>query len=94
MARPADLTAGIQELRDDFVNYWFDEANPNRTEGLRHLSLYRKEWNDRLGFWREKPREDGHQHAADALRQKAQGYSAPSARGLRRKRRYRSAMAA
>jgi len=92
VARTADLTAGIQELRDDFGSYWFDETNC--AEGLRHLGLYRKEWNDRLGCWREKPREDGHQHAADALRQKAQGYSASSARGFRRKRRYRSAMAA
>jgi hypothetical protein len=90
--RVADVTAGIQELRDDFGNYWIDETHC--AEGLRHLGLYRKEWNDRLGCWRETPRQDGHQHAADALRQKAQGYSAPSARRLRRKHRYRSAMAA
>lgn len=90
--RVADITAGIQQMRDDFGNYWFDETNC--AEGLRHLGLYRKEWNDRLGCWRERPREDGHPHAADALRQKAQGYSVPGAGGLRRKRRYRSAMAA
>ena len=90
--RIVDLTAGIQALRDDFSSYWFDDANC--AEGLRHLGLYRKQWNDTLGCWRETPREDGHQHAADALRQKAQGYSAPSARGFRRKHRYRSAMAA
>jgi hypothetical protein len=90
--RIVDLTAGINELRDDFGNYWFDETNC--AEGLRHLGLYRKQWNDTLGCWRETPREDGHQHAADALRQKAQGYSAPSARRSRRKHRYRSAMAA
>ena len=90
--RIVDLTAGIQTLRDDFSSYWFDETNC--AEGLRHLGLYRKQWNDTLGCWRETPREDGHQHAADALRQKAQGYSSPSARGFRRKQRYRSAMAA
>jgi hypothetical protein len=78
-------------LRDDFGNFWFDETNC--ADGLRHLGLYRKKWNDHLGCWREKPREDGHQQAADALRQKA-SYSARSARGLRRKHRYRSAMAA
>jgi hypothetical protein len=33
--------AGIQELRDDFGNYWFDETNCS--EGLRRLGLYRKE---------------------------------------------------
>ncbi len=90
--RIVDLTAGINKLRDDFGSYWFDEENC--AEGLRHLGLYRKQWNDTLGCWRETPREDGHQHAADALRQKAQGYSAPSARRFRRKHRYRSAMAA
>jgi hypothetical protein len=90
VARVADLTAGIQEMRDDFNSYWFDAENC--AEGLRHLGLYRKEWNDRLGCWRDKPREDGNQHAADALRQKAQGYSGPVAK--RKKHRNRSAMAA
>jgi hypothetical protein len=40
--RVVDLTAGIQELRDDFGNYKFDEANC--AEELRHLSLYRKDY--------------------------------------------------
>jgi hypothetical protein len=78
------------QMRDDFGAYWFDETNC--AEGLRHLGLDRKEWNDRLGCWRETPRQDGHQHAVDALRQKAQAWSEPSKR--RRKHRYRSAMAA
>ena len=39
------LTAGIQELRDDFSSYWIDEAHC--ADGLKHLGLYRKEWNDR-----------------------------------------------
>jgi hypothetical protein len=93
VARTADLTAGIQELRDDFSSYWIDEAHC--ADGLKHLGLYRKEWNDRLGCWRDTPRQDGHQHAADALRQKAQGYHPPSTSGLRRRNRNRnrSAMA-
>jgi hypothetical protein len=91
VVRTADLTAGIQELRDNFTSYWFDEANC--AVGLKHLVLYRKEWNDRLGCWRDTPRQDGHQHAADALRQKAQGYAPPSHGRLWRRRRNRSAMA-
>lgn len=90
VARVADLTAGIQQMRDDFGSYWFDETNC--AEGLRHLSLYRKEWNDRLGCWRETPREDGHQHAADSIRQKAQGYTGPATK--RKKNRNRGGMAA
>lgn len=88
--RIADVTAGIQMMRDDFGHYWFDETNC--AAGLKHLGLYRKEWNDRLGCWRETPREDGHQHAADALRQKAQAYSEPTT--YRRRAGRRSAMAA
>jgi hypothetical protein len=91
VARTADLTAGIQELRDDFTSFWFDEANC--ADGLKHLGLYRKEWNDRLGCWRDTPRQDGHQHAADALRQKAQGYAPPSRQPRQWRRRNRSAMA-
>lgn len=90
--RVADLTAGIQQLRDDFNSYWFDETNC--AEGLRHLGLYKKEWNDRFGCWRDTPRKDGHQHAADAIRQKAQGYSPPaSVTASKHKRRNRSGMA-
>lgn len=92
VARVADLTAGIQELRDDFGSYWFDEALC--AEGLKHLSLYKKAWNDRLGCWRDTPLENGHQHAADAIRQKAQGYAAPSMSGpSARRNRNRSGMA-
>ncbi len=91
--RVVDLTAGINQLRDDFNSYWIDETKCS--QGLAHLALYKKEWNDRLGCWREKPRQDGHQHAADALRQKAQGYRPPNSTTgtVRRARRNRSGMA-
>jgi hypothetical protein len=82
----ADVVAGIQQLRMAFSGYWFDEERC--AEGLKHLGLYRKEWNDRLGVWSERPREDGHDHAADAIRQHAQGYrpsqSTPRKTGTRR----------
>lgn len=91
VAPTPDLTAGIQQLRDDFGSYWFDETNC--AEGLKHLGLYKKAWNERLGCWRDTPLENGNQHAADAIRQKAQGYAAPSSSGARRKHRNRSGMA-
>lgn len=68
--RVAELTAGIQQLRMDFNHYWFDETAC--ALGLKHLENYRKDWNDRMGVWSTRPRHNGHQHAADALRQKAQ----------------------
>ena len=82
--RVADVVAGIQQLRMAFSSYWFDEEKC--AEGLKHLGLYRKEWNDRLGVWSERPREDGHDHAADAIRQHAQGYRAPSSRSTQKRR--------
>ena len=90
VARVADVTAGINELRDDFGSYWFDEAECK--EGLKHLGLYKKDWNERTGAWSDRPRQDGHQHAADAIRQKAQGYRPPSS-SAKRPNRNRSAMA-
>jgi hypothetical protein len=96
--RIADLTAGIQMLRNDFASYWIDETNC--APGLKHLERYSKDWNTRLGAWRDTPREDGHQHAADAMRQKAQGYRAVSGltgapgQSRRRRNRNRSQMAA
>ena len=38
------------------------------------MQQYRKEWNDRQGCWKDKPRHDIHSEAADAFRQFAQGY--------------------
>ena len=79
--RIADVVIGIQQLRDAFSGYRFDEDRCS--EGLKHLGLYRKEWNDRLGVWSERPRHDGHSHAADAIRQHAQGYR-PAQGGTRK----------
>lgn len=67
-----DVTHGIQMVRDVFGACWFDETNC--AEGIKHLELYRKDWNDRLGVWSARPRKSDHNHAADALRQFAQGY--------------------
>lgn len=90
--RVADVTAGINELRDDFGSYWFDETHTK--DGLKHLGLFQKDWNERTGAWSDRPRANGHQHAADAIRQKAQGYRPPStSSGTRNKHRNRSGMA-
>jgi hypothetical protein len=74
--RVQTIQHGVTMLREDFSNYWFDEAGCK--EGLLHLESYSREWNSRLQCWHDYPRHDEHSHAADALRQKAQGYTAPS----------------
>lgn len=69
--RTPDLwNVGIPALREDFVNYVFDEEGCK--QGLLHIDNYRKKWNSNMGAWSDEPTKNGHQHAADALRQKAQ----------------------
>ena len=68
--RIQDLTLGIDQLREDFPNYRIDEEHC--AEGIKHLEGFSKVWNDRMGLWSPQIMKNGHQHAADALRQKAQ----------------------
>ena len=70
--RVDEIQHGIQATRDIFSQCWFDEVKCK--DGLAHLENYRKEWNDRQGCWKDKPRHDIHSEAADAFRQFAQGY--------------------
>lgn len=90
VARIDKVINGINMLRDKFTQAWFDETNCD--EGLKHIELYRKDWNKRLGCWTDTPRHDVHSNGADALRQWAQGYS-PSG-GAQQKRKRVSGMAA
>ncbi len=69
--RTLDLMgAGIPALREDMANYVFDEEGC--AKGIEHLMNYRKKWNSNMGAWSDEHAKNGHQHAADALRQKAQ----------------------
>lgn len=69
--RTPDLMAqGLPALKEDFGNYLFDEVGC--AAGLAHLEMYTKDWNENMGVWSDLPKKNGHQHAADALRQKAQ----------------------
>ena len=70
--RVDDVLHGIERTRAMFSQFWFDEEGCR--EGLAHLSLYRKEWNERLGVWSEKPLHDSASESADALRQLACGW--------------------
>jgi len=74
--RVDDVTHGIQLMRDGFSQCTFDEEGCK--EGLTHIGMYRKAWNKRLANWSSDPLHDIHSEAADAIRQWAQGYRAPS----------------
>lgn len=63
-------TVAINKVRSVFNQCTFDETNCD--EGLNHLELYRKQWDERMGCWKDKPRHDQHSNGADAFRQFAQ----------------------
>lgn len=73
--RIPDVNWGIQQTRDAFPTYYFDEEHCKA--GLIHLESYRKKWNERQGCWSDTPdKAGGHSESADALRQHAQAYAA------------------
>lgn len=82
--RIQDVNWGIQQVRDNFPAYYFDETECK--SGIIHLESYKKKWNTRLGCWSSEPsKEGGHSEAADAIRQQAQGYTPASTTTVKRK---------
>lgn len=75
VARGRDLATDIQAVRNALARCWFDAGRCDA--GLRHLDGYRREWDDRRGVWKDRPRHDAASHGADAFRMFAVGYRAP-----------------
>jgi hypothetical protein len=69
-----------QNVVDDIRNYCrpviprcsFDEVNCS--QGIAYLDEYRKQWDDKLGQWRETPLHNRASNCADAFRTFAVGY--------------------
>lgn len=57
---------GIELVRETLPKCCFDEVKT--IEGVRCLEAYRKEWNDKLGCWRDRPLHDWSSHGADGFR--------------------------
>lgn len=57
---------GIEAVRSILPMCWFD-AN-NCETGIKRLKGYRKEWNDKLGIWRDSPLHDECSNGADSFR--------------------------
>lgn len=66
-----DVFSGIQAVRSILSRAVFDEAKCSK--GVKHIESYKKEWNDKLGCYRNQPRHDESSHAADSLRYAAMG---------------------
>lgn len=68
-----DINWGIQQTRDVFPMLLFDETECK--DGITHIQLYKKKWNENQQVWSDKPdKSHGHSEAADALRQLGQAY--------------------
>jgi hypothetical protein len=88
---------GIDAVREILPACWFDAEKTS--VGIACLDGYRKEWDDKLGCWRDKALHDKFSHGAKAFEQFALGYRQPqhekhgeAARRKREGRRRRNAM--
>lgn len=62
----------IQKVRNFLPECWFDDKKCDKL--IKHLTNYRKEWNDRTGMWRDSPLHNDASHGADSFRTLAVGY--------------------
>jgi len=73
VARTPDKQHTIQAVRNVLPECEFD-ASACHT-GILHLENYSRDWDDRHGVWKNRPRHDEHSHAADAFMAFAEGFS-------------------
>jgi hypothetical protein len=70
--RTKSVNDDIQLMRDVLPLCEFDDGKCS--QGIAHLDNYRKEWDDRAGVWKDRPRHDQASHGADAFRAFAVGF--------------------
>jgi len=75
-----DKRAGIAEVRSWLPKVIIDE--PNCAEGLKCLMNFRREWDDIMGCWKERPRHDWAMHGYDGLESLVRGLNAYGVRGV------------
>ena len=74
VTRVPDKLEAIQAVRDILPMCWFDEALCEK--GILALESFRKEWDAKLGKWKDKPLHDWASHGASAFEQLARGFTA------------------
>jgi len=70
--RSKDLRDDHEAVRNMLPLCRFDATHCDKL--IKHLGNYRKEWNDKLGVWRDSPRHDEASHGVSAFRTFATGY--------------------
>jgi hypothetical protein len=83
--RVPDVEVGIQQTRDKFDNCWFDEEGC--AEGFAALENYRRDWNEQLQTYHDRPLHDWSSNYADAFRQFGQVEEIIAPSGTRKKAR-------
>lgn len=63
--RPQNKIEAIEAGRSIFARCQFDEAGTGL--GLKRLRMYRKEWDELRGVWKDRPRHDDASHGADGF---------------------------
>ena len=71
--RTKDLWADIKGACRNVLPRCSFDAN-NCAKGIEHLDNYRREWDDKLAVWKDRPRHDEASHGADAFRSFAMGF--------------------
>ncbi len=67
----AKIMVGIDTARNILNRCWFDEKKC--VSGISALENYKKEWDDKLGMWKQSPLHNWASHGADAFRTLAMG---------------------
>ncbi|WP_432481870.1 terminase [Moraxella sp. ZY200743] len=73
--RTSNVNEDIEKVRQILPKCAFDSLKCE--QGIKALESYRKEWNDKLGVWRDRPLHDWSSHGADAFRYFAVHQSKP-----------------
>lgn len=71
--RTPDKMEAIQAVRDVLPLCWFDEELCS--QGIKCLDHFRKQWDDKLGVYKDRPLHDWASHGNDAIEQMARGFS-------------------
>lgn len=72
--KECDRLEGIQTVRSILSRCVFDEEKTMK--GIEHLESYKKQWDERLGCYKNFPCHDSHSHASDGFRYLAVGLQA------------------
>jgi hypothetical protein len=71
--RTKDINDDIEAVRKLFSRFYFDEAKTS--ELVNALNTYQKEWDDRLGQFKNRPRHDKSSHLVDPVRLIGRGWT-------------------